>query len=261
MAVSAVRAAGPGSAPHGRAPPRRLRGVGPLLRRPSTARTTGNPYGTASIPLFPDPFTQLPIRQRLNPLPGEYGFVRRSKSRPPRSVALDNEARRQAGRGADFALGGRPASWASIFAPPAPWVRPVYAPANDVGCRCAPRCSGRAHRQCGGRCCTQTSCASPSWRPGPCAFAHRRPRILGSLPAQRSLRGKASFGAASRQRTTRSPTGWPSGCSASPGKTGTSPSRVAFPAGFHRPEHLAETASLRDTSFAQIVRSIKRGIE
>ena len=39
----------------------------------------------------------------------------------------------------------------------------------------------------------------------PCAFAHPRPRPLGSLPAQRSLRGKAGFGAASRWPITRSP--------------------------------------------------------
>jgi hypothetical protein len=40
---------------------------------------------------------------------------------------------------------------------------------------------------------------------GPCAFAHPRPRPLGSLPAQRSLRGKAGFGAASRRPIARSP--------------------------------------------------------
>ena len=85
------------------------------------------------------------------------------------------------GRGADFAFGGRPASWASVFARSPPWVRPVYAPANDVRCRCAP--------------------PAPS------------PRGVAPRPAIPAREGGPS--AASRRRGKRSPTGWPSGCSAS----------------------------------------------
>ena len=39
-------------------------------------------------------------------------------------------------------------------------VMAAYARENDMGCRCAPRRPGRAHRQYGGSCCTQGSCAS-----------------------------------------------------------------------------------------------------
>ena len=74
---------------------------------------------------------------------------------------------------------------------------------------------------------------------GPGVFAHPRPRPLrvATAPAIPPGRGPST---ASRRRRTCSPTGWPSGCSASPSKTGTSPSQVAVafpqgPAGWERP--------------------------
>ena len=53
-------------------------------------------------------------------------------------------------------------------------------------------------------------------------LAHHPPRPPGVAPAPAIPPGRVSS-AASRRRRTRWPTAWPSGCSASPSKTGTSP--------------------------------------
>ena len=137
-----------------------------------------------------------------------------------------------------------------ICAPPASGGMAAYARENDMGCRCAPRRSGRAHRQ-GGRKAggAQMSCAlrsrasgpqgplgrggsdpavrGPAAGSGPGAFAHppAPPPRVAPRPAIPAREGGSS--AASRRRTTRSPTDWPWGCSASARKTGTSPSRIA----------------------------------
>ena len=102
-----------------------------------------------------------------------------------------------------------------ICAPLAPWVMAVYAREIDKGYRCAPWRPGRAHRRGGGSCCARRLCTSlsqggrgrgaqsdgagsdpavrgPATGSGPGAFAHPRPRPLGSLPDQRSLLGKAA---------------------------------------------------------------------
>ena len=53
-----------------------------------------------------------------------------------------------------------------IWATPAPWVMAACARENDMGCRCAPRRSGRAHRHDGGSCCAQSpDLAVPVARP------------------------------------------------------------------------------------------------
>ena len=66
-------------------------------------------------------------------------------------------------------------------------------------------------------------------RPG--VLAHHPPRPPGVAPAPAIPPGRVSS-AASRRRRTRWPTAWPSGCSASPSKTGTSPvtARRSLPA-------------------------------
>ena len=67
---------------------------------------------------------------------------------------------------------------------------------------------------------------------GPSVFSHPRPPASTGRSSTRNPSGKGSS-AASWRRSKRWPTGWPPGCPASPGKTGTSPSRlaVAFPHG------------------------------
>ena len=84
----------------------------------------------------------LPPRQHLHP-----GGVDELPGLSPR----EGWPRRPRSRGSPLPM---------ICAPPVPWVRTAYARENDMGWRCAPRRSGRAHRRGGGSSCTQRSCES-----------------------------------------------------------------------------------------------------
>ena len=130
-------------------------------------------------------------------------------------------------------------------APPAPWVMAAYARENDIGCRCAPRRSGRAHRRGGGSCCARRSCASLSRAAGAAGFGRtglgatrqseglRRVRgrahlrTPGPAPSGRSQTSNPSRNGVSSAASRRRSTCWPTG------------SPRAFPHGIAGPERPA----------------------